>query len=119
LQPVYGAVNVVTTTLAVLRDHLCILAHSDTFSDVWLMEEYGIRETWTKLFRVSYMGNVGCYPYTKALYVTDDDQALLEHQFELVIYNSRDGTFKILEFPNIKGWMVPEVYQESLISPCS
>lgn len=121
LQPDYGAkaVNVVTKTLAVLRDRMCILAHSHTFFDVWLMEEYGNRETWTKLFRVPYIGNVGRCPYTNALYVTEDDQVLLENQFELVVYNSRDGTSKTLEFPNIKGWMVLEVYQESLISPCS
>lgn len=121
LQPDYGAgaVNLVTKTLSVLRDRMCILAHSYTFFDVWLMEEYGNRETWTKLFRVPYIGNVGHCPYTNALYVTEDDQVLLENQFELVVYNSRDGTSKTLEFPNIEGWMVLEVYQESLISPCS
>ena len=118
LQPDYGAVTVVSVTLGVLRDCLCILAHSDTFSDVWLMKEYGNKDSWAKLFCVPYIGHVGSCLYTKALYLTDDDQVLLKYQAELVVYNSRDGTFKTLEIQNINRWMVPEVYQESLISPC-
>jgi len=120
MQPDYGAVpvTVVSVTLGVLRDCLCILAHSDTFSDVWLMKEYGNKDSWAKLFCVPYIGHVGSCLYTKALYLTDDDQVLLKYQAELVVYNSRDGTFKTLEIQNINRWMVPEVYQESLISPC-
>jgi F-box interacting protein len=119
VQPDYGVVKVVTLTLEVVRDCLCILAHSDTFSDVWLMKEYGNKDSWTKLFRIPYTGDVGSCPYTKALYVSEDDQVLLESQSELVVYNSRDGSFKTPEIQNINGWMVPEVYEESLISPCS
>lgn len=91
LQPDYGAVTVNSVTLGVLRDCLCILAHGDTFSDVWLMKEYGNNDSWTKLFRVPYMGDVGSCPYTKALYLTEDDQVLLKYQAELVVYNSRDA----------------------------
>lgn len=83
------------------------------------MKEYGNKYSWTKLFRVPYMGDVGSCPYTKALYLTEDDQVLLKYQAELVVYNSRDGTFKTPEIQNINRWLVPEVYQESLISPCS
>jgi hypothetical protein len=63
-----------TSWFGVLRDCLCILAHSDTSSDVWLMKEYGNKDSWTKLLCVPYMGDVGSYLYTKALYLTEDDQ---------------------------------------------
>ena len=119
LQPDYGAVTVVTKTLGVLRDCLCILAHIDTFSDVWFMKEYGNKDSWTKLFRVPCMGDVGSCSYTKALYITEDDQVLLQYQAKLIVYNSRDGTFKTHDTQNLNGWLPPEVYQESLISPCS
>jgi len=35
---------------------------------------HGNKDSWTKLLRVPYMGDVGSYPYTKALYLPADDQ---------------------------------------------
>ncbi|CAK8531014.1 unnamed protein product [Lathyrus sativus] len=119
LLPDYGGVTVVTLSLGVLQDCLCILSNSDTFSDVWLMTEYGNNYSWTKLFRIPYMGGVGFCPYNKTLYVSEDDKVLLKYQSSLVVYNARDGTLKTPEIKNINGWVVPEIYQESLISPCS
>ncbi|XP_058730412.1 F-box/kelch-repeat protein At3g23880-like [Vicia villosa] len=37
--------------LSVLRDCLCIISDHD----VWLMEEYGIQDSWTKLFNVTHL----------------------------------------------------------------
>jgi len=119
LQPDYGSVDVLSKSLWVLRDCLSILSNSNTFSDVWLMKEYGNKDSWTRLFRVPYMGGVGSDPYTKALYIYEDDQVLLEYMMKLVVYNSRDGTFKTLKIQRRRDWMIPEVYQESLISPCA
>jgi F-box interacting protein len=44
------------TTLGVLKDCLCIYASSDLFLDVWVMKEYGNKESWNKLYNISYMG---------------------------------------------------------------
>jgi F-box interacting protein len=118
LLPDFGGIYV-ALTLEVLMDGLCMLCHSGTFSDVWVMKEFGNENSWARLFRVPYMGGVDSGPYTKAFYVYEDDQVLLECQSKLVIYNSRDGTFKSLEIQSTDGWMVPQVYQQSLISPCS
>ncbi|XP_058723824.1 F-box/kelch-repeat protein At3g23880-like [Vicia villosa] len=119
LQPDYGGVmTVVTISLGVLRDCLCILSFSDTFSDVWLMQEYGNKDSWTKLIRVPNMGDVGSRPYAKTLYVSEDDKVLLKYKYSLVVYNARDDTFKTLEVQDNNDWMIPAIYQESLISPC-
>ncbi|RHN72303.1 hypothetical protein MtrunA17_Chr2g0286211 [Medicago truncatula] len=82
------------------------------------MKEYGNKDSWTKLFSVSNMGGVNSYPHSKALYVYEDNQVLLELKSKLVVYNSTDGTFKTLKIPMrpCHNWMIPEVYQESLIS---
>jgi F-box interacting protein len=110
---------VVTSTFCVLQDCLSIVFNSKTFSDVWLMKEYGNQDSWTKLFHVPYKGDVGCGNYTMALYVYDNDRVLLDYFRKLVVYNSRDGTFKTLRIQQYGDWMIPEVFQESLISPCS
>jgi F-box interacting protein len=113
-------VSVVSKSLWVLRDCLCILSfHTDAYSEIWLMKEYGNKDSWTKLFRVPRMGDVGDGIYNRALYIYEDDQVLLDRRSKLVVYNSRDGTFKTLKIKRRHGWMIPEVYQESLISPYS
>ncbi|XP_058728155.1 F-box/kelch-repeat protein At3g23880-like [Vicia villosa] len=118
-QPDYGGVNVVDFNLDVLRDCLCILSHAHTFSDVWLMKEYGNKDSWTKLFRLPHTRNLGSCPHVSAIYVSHDDQVLFDIQREeLVVYNSRDGTFKDPGIQNMGGWVDSEVYHESLISPC-
>lgn len=93
--------------------------------DVWIMKEYGNKESWTRLYSVPYMEDRGLRAYTKALYISEDEQLLMDcyvvgsNILKLVVYDSKNGTLKIPEIQNINRWMDPEVYIESLISPCS
>jgi len=115
------------TTLGVLRDCLCIFARVDMLLDVWAMKEYGNKESWTRLYRVPHMEHRGLCNYYRALYISDDEQLLMDFakldlykSKKLVVYDSKDGTLEIPEIQNIGGgWMDPKVYIESLISPCS
>jgi len=112
-------------TLGVLRDCLCIFASSDIFIDIWVMKEYGNKESWTKLYNVPYMEDRGLFAYTKVLYVSEDDKMLMDfyelgsNKLKLVVYDSKNGTLKIPVIQNINRRMDPKVYIESLISPCS
>ncbi|XP_058723825.1 F-box/kelch-repeat protein At3g23880-like [Vicia villosa] len=118
-QPDYGGVNVVSFNLEVLRECLCIFSHTETYTDVWLMKEYGNKDSWTKLFRLPFTRIIIDSLHVSALYVSHDDQVLFGVQREdLIVYNSRDGTFKDPIIQNIEKWMDLEVYHESLISPC-
>ncbi|KAK7407068.1 hypothetical protein VNO78_08709 [Psophocarpus tetragonolobus] len=61
-QPDYGSVCVYLYFRDCNRDHelepdcmMCVLLH--TFLDVWLMKDYGNKESWTKLFCTPYMGS--------------------------------------------------------------
>ncbi|KAK2394038.1 hypothetical protein QL285_055918 [Trifolium repens] len=120
MQPDYGGVTLTCLKLGVLRDCLSIFFRSDTFTDIWFMKEYGNKESWIKLFRVPVVRDLCSYPYVCALYVSEDDQVLLYNVLsELIIYNSRDGTFKDLNIRNTYGLRRrTQVYQEGLISPC-
>ncbi|PNX56562.1 hypothetical protein L195_g049944 [Trifolium pratense] len=105
--------------IGVLRDCLCLFSRSsDTFTDIWLMKEYGNKESWIKLFRVPDIRDLDSFPYVYPLYVSEDDQVLLQIESELFVYNSRDGTFKDLNIRNTNGVTGTTVYHESLISPC-
>ncbi|CAJ2658502.1 unnamed protein product [Trifolium pratense] len=112
MQPDYGLGIYSEVTLVVLRDCLSIVAESNTYLDVWLMDEYGNTESWTKLFGIprSCMGDLESSPNITPLYLSEDDQVLLEsrskRQFELAIYNSRDSTLKTTEIQKINCSMV-------------
>jgi F-box interacting protein len=105
-------------TLGVVRDCLCIFSSSKMFLDVWIMKEYGNKESWTKLYSVPKMRDRDLYR-CEALYIHEDDRMLLMQSFnKLVVYDSKNGTSNIAEIQNINPWMHPQVYIESLISPC-
>ncbi|AES68761.1 putative F-box domain-containing protein [Medicago truncatula] len=114
--PNLGGVDVCDlSALGVLRDCLCVTTSG---YDVWLMKEYGNKESWTKLFTISYKRHPSKFKaFAKAIYVFEDDQVLLElydSDLNLVLYNPRSGTLKATNFK-----LIPEVCIESLISPSS
>ncbi|XP_057432922.1 F-box/kelch-repeat protein At3g23880-like [Lotus japonicus] len=106
--------------LGVLRDCLCIISDPpDRFADIWLMKEYGNKDSWTKLFSMKMMEEVELL-YPNLLHISEDGEVLLVQLREkLVLYNSRDATFKTPPIQDFDSFMDSAVYVESLISPCS
>ncbi|KEH33350.1 putative F-box domain-containing protein [Medicago truncatula] len=104
--------------LGVLRDCLCLTSRDDTYfvKDVWVMREYGNRESWTKLFNVSYRGDPILSVIGEPLYIFEDNKVLLKFPgyFILKLIDSSNGTITSTEF-----YDSPEVCTKSLISPCS
>jgi F-box interacting protein len=102
-------------TLGLLRDCLCLISDHFTFTCVWLMKEYGRKESWTKLFNLGDIGSLSRH----TIHISEDDEVLLlELGGQLSLYNSRDETFKALQIQYLDGCsMEQEVYVESLISP--
>ncbi|XP_045826273.1 F-box/kelch-repeat protein At3g23880-like [Trifolium pratense] len=103
-------------SIAVLRDCLCVTSGDD----VWIMKEYGNKESWTKLFTVPYMREPTKYHVAiKPIYINEDDQVILEfigdYDMNSALYDSKSGTLK----PTIFQYYIPEVCVESLISPYS
>jgi len=89
--------------LGVLRDCLCIFASNNMFFDVWIMKEYGNKKSWTRLYRIPYMEDRCLCRYTKAIYISEDEQLLMKfkelgsHKLKLVVYDFKDGTLEIPE----------------------
>jgi F-box interacting protein len=122
LLPDYEGVNVCNfSSLAVLRDCLCVTYGNGcnrVMKDVWVMKEYGNKESWTKLFSLSCkVLPIISHFFAQVVYIFEDDQVLLKPRWDSdsYVYNSRSGTLKIFtDFQNLLG-----VSYESLISPCS
>lgn len=113
-----GIEMVNSSTLGVLRDCLCILRGQD----IWLMKEYGNRDSWTKFATVPHLDS---YIYLNdVLYISEDRQVLLNclTPFELkwFVYDSINGTLEFLpDIKKITDLWLSKIYVESLISPCS
>ncbi|KAF2311050.1 hypothetical protein GH714_019295 [Hevea brasiliensis] len=80
-------------------------------------EEYGVRESWTKLLSIPYLDDPGLLQYSVPYCIADNGEVLLEFKGLLIIYNPKDGAFR---HPVINGacqWIEAEIYIETLVSP--
>ncbi|CAJ2663126.1 unnamed protein product [Trifolium pratense] len=114
------------SNLGVVEGCLCIFAHWKMLFDVWIMNEYGNKESWTRLYScVPFTVDRGLHLRPNALYISKDNQLLMDfYEFNsnksmFVDYDLKNGTLKSFEIQNIDRWVDPEVYIESLISPCN
>ncbi|KEH24840.1 putative F-box domain-containing protein [Medicago truncatula] len=123
LQPNYGLDEPLHNfSLGVYRDYLCVLAHTKSFLDIWVMKDFGNKESWTKLFIVPFAEFLDYYGYsrlgyTRLLYISEeDDQVVLDFYNKIYVYNYKNRISKI---PEIHGFtrFTSNVYAESLISP--
>ncbi|GMI96160.1 hypothetical protein like AT3G23880 [Hibiscus trionum] len=125
-QPCYGD-RASKRSLGVLDGCLCVLCHyGRSYTDVWVMKEYGKRESWTKLVTITYMG-VSMYPnkyyecFVAPLFVSRSGEILLQFGMELFIYNPKQKEFSTPRFGPLseafRGIYRTEFYEESLVLP--
>ncbi|KAK2425892.1 F-box/kelch-repeat protein [Trifolium repens] len=123
--PNYGEVDVFCLNLCVLRDCLSLISGYD----VWIMKEYGNKESWIKLFHVSYMEEPISNYLFNAVYMFEDGQVLFESSedgdLKLFVYDPKIGNFKYIKFQDKSVHNSPDDYDnypivciESLVSPC-
>ncbi|CAL5337771.1 hypothetical protein CsSME_00021061 [Camellia sinensis var. sinensis] len=96
---------------AVLGGYLCLQA----FTDVWVMKEYGKKESWTKFT----IGKPDDISRIELMDLLEDGEFLFSRDEEqLVVYNSKDETSRDMVVCGIPGIFTSGgTYVESLISP--
>ncbi|CAL5205739.1 unnamed protein product [Lathyrus oleraceus] len=112
--------------LGTLRGCLSYLLSGASFADIWIMKEFANQKSWTKLFTVPYLESWGFFRIPKVLYISEDDQVLMEtlmigiRNHRVLVYDSINNTYSFPEFQNnirLPLDTVLQVYVESLISP--
>ncbi|KAJ6991923.1 F-box protein CPR30-like [Populus alba x Populus x berolinensis] len=85
-QPDYGGNIVIDIDLGVLGSYLCVFAKfRDRSADVWIMKEYGVEESWSKVFSIS--RNVLFYDSVRPLsYSRRGTEVLLELDEERLVW---------------------------------
>ncbi|KAJ6725375.1 hypothetical protein OIU79_003701 [Salix purpurea] len=94
VQPDYGEGGY-ERVLGVLQGWLCVMCnYPGVLAEVWVMKEFGVRDSWTKLFSIPYLDDPLWFHYSVPLCIDDGGEVLLEYKSVLVIYNPKHGTFR-------------------------
>ncbi|GMH08369.1 hypothetical protein Nepgr_010209 [Nepenthes gracilis] len=103
--------------LGVLGECLCMGRDNESNLQVWVMKEYGVSTSWTKLLSVQSPGSF--IPMTPLCYVSDDEILMNADADGLVVYNLHKQTWR--KFCTIGAKLLGQFevanYAESLVSP--
>ncbi|KAL8106363.1 uncharacterized protein LOC141676959 isoform X2 [Apium graveolens] len=118
LQPIYDLLNDTehTLLLGTLRHSLCVFCnYEDTRADLWIQNEYGVKDSWTKLLS---MPALSAPP--ALLYMSEKRDIVFGIGSNIVVYSCEDGKFKVVEIPEIADCDCFEAttYTESMF-PCT
>lgn len=119
LQPDYGY-DASVKTLGILDGCLCVLCNFERlYADVWVLREYGKRESWTKLVTVPYMPDPQSELFSPPLFVSESGEILLLFGIKLILYNPKEKVFRIplIDDDALSYIDQAEIYVESLVSP--
>ncbi|XWS35168.1 hypothetical protein CRYUN_Cryun21dG0102700 [Craigia yunnanensis] len=86
--------------------------------EAWLLKEYGVKSSWTRLFSVQRDIIPGHKYWENALYHTKTGEVVLDYDGrDLVWYDPKENTSKTFTPQNDWDWFQPDIYIESLVSP--
>ncbi|XP_022761186.1 F-box/kelch-repeat protein At3g06240-like [Durio zibethinus] len=100
--------------LGVLEDKLCINYRILSAIEFWVMEDYGSKGSWIKLFSIRYLGFLEplCISETTVLFINEGRSK------KLMRCDAEEDNFKIFQVFNNPKWPCEGIaYIESLLSP--
>ncbi|KAL0303033.1 UNVERIFIED_CONTAM: F-box protein CPR1 [Sesamum radiatum] len=104
-------------SLGVLDGCLCVLCdYCGNSLDVWLLKEYGTRESWSKVLTIPYPRHAWAGPFSTPLCIRPEGAILVVNGFIWVVYCPKDNGFstaRIVNFDEIRG---ADMFIESLVS---
>ncbi|KAL3380245.1 hypothetical protein AABB24_000740 [Solanum stoloniferum] len=103
--------------LGILGGNLCVFCdYYKVRMDVWVMKAYGLVESWTKVASIPYFTAIEHSPFP--VFISHNDEILLQHRSSLLIYNSTHNTFKHPQVQIHHGYKIQfSLYTKSLVSP--
>ncbi|CAL5186968.1 unnamed protein product [Lathyrus oleraceus] len=114
--------------VCLLMECLCFSHHSNGNNIViWQMRDFGVQESWTKLFNFSYpdffqdpISYLGCCGELWPLYVLENGNILIlaNGEGQVIRYNRRDNRIDPIRISNTRSWFYVHRYVESLVSIC-
>ncbi|KAK4732149.1 hypothetical protein R3W88_025137 [Solanum pinnatisectum] len=89
--------------------------------DVWLMKEYGVKDSWMKMFTIKIPQDPSVYGYLGQirLHMASGSEILVVFGSTFMIYNLKGDLLRSSKAINSNNWAEAEIYIESLVCPFS
>ncbi|XP_076951691.1 F-box/kelch-repeat protein At3g06240-like [Bidens hawaiensis] len=84
--------------------------------DVWVMKEYGVENSWSKVIKLDWIRFDCDYVMTPVCFTHEDDVVIDLDSWDLVRFNVKDNTIKRFKKYST-DWYLWVVYTETLVSP--
>ncbi|KAL3645395.1 hypothetical protein CASFOL_010575 [Castilleja foliolosa] len=104
-------------SIGVLGGCLCVTDDSDHF-DVWVMKEFGCRESWTKLFSIDMESIMGMYIQSplRPLQILGDGKILMIREYNVLVkFDPETKDFRFLEINSASSPSKVVVYTPTLV----
>ena len=105
--------------IRVLGGQFCIIFEYDDIIDVWVMQEYGVKESWSKLVTVPFFSDPLDANYAKPLFYLKEGAILIDFYGMLILYNFNRNESTSPMIYGVHHYHEVEVYLESMVSPNS
>ncbi|XP_059645936.1 F-box protein CPR1-like [Cornus florida] len=110
--------DIVPLFVVALGDCLCIVCkYPGGRVDIWVMKEYGVKESWTKLFSIAEPSMFGSFHFLRPLaYSKSGGEVLLElDNTRLSWYDLRRKSVKNIPIRGLEGFVEGNICVESLV----
>ncbi|KAF2283097.1 hypothetical protein P3X46_017480 [Hevea brasiliensis] len=71
----------------------------DYVLEIWLMKEYGVKESWAKLLVLKYHRDCGSFFHLEVIKALENGDLLLYNGFDFVLYNRGNNKYTRLDIP--------------------
>ncbi|CAH9071855.1 unnamed protein product [Cuscuta europaea] len=107
-------------TLGVVCGDLCVLCqYENAHMDLWVMKEYGVAESWTKMVTIPRLDEPKDKSFCSSLCIADTGDVVLLCGSTIVVYDPKTKALRYPEIANFGDILEAETYVESLVSPVS
>ncbi|KAM3249134.1 hypothetical protein P3L10_010903 [Capsicum annuum] len=110
----FGLYDLITCDLSVLCNNTW------RHTDVWVMKEYGVKESWTKMLAIK-KSPVGFRSHVRGppILMSNEGEFLLQFGSHLGKYNPMDDSIRCLDVICFAPYFEAELYVKSLVSRCT
>ncbi|XP_059659073.1 F-box protein CPR1-like [Cornus florida] len=107
-------------SMVVLEGCLCLLCnYFSVHVDIWVMKEYGVMESWTKLFSVAQPTTIDKFKWVRPLAYSQSHEKVLMQQDNkrLLWYDLEKKTVDFIEIYGVESVTFADFYYQSLVWP--